>query len=85
MDQAFKHSYKDSFLEFSVEAYNDDGEWANLHELIEAMLKVVKCTSDWKQFEFYVVVKSQGKSQGKSQVKSQGKSHDDWKPAPDLA
>ena len=46
MDQAFKHSYKDSFLEFSVEAYNDDGEWANLHELIEAMLKVVKCTSD---------------------------------------
>ena len=57
MNQEFKHSYKDSSLEFSVEAYNDEGEWANLQELIEAMLKVVKCTSDWKKFELYVVVK----------------------------
>ena len=57
MDQEFKHSYKSSFLEFSVEAYNDEGEWANLQELIEVMLKVVKCTSNWQKFELYVVVK----------------------------
>ena len=57
MDQEFKHSYKSPFLEFSVEAYNDEGEWANLQELIEVMLKVVKCTSNWQKFELYVVVK----------------------------
>ena len=57
MDQEFKHSYKSSFLEFSVEAYNDEGEWANLQELIEVMLKVVKCTSNWQKFGLYVVVK----------------------------
>lgn len=68
---------QDSSLEVTLEAQNDEHSWANVEKLMGALLDIVKCTSDWKTFELYVVVKSQGKSQGKS--------YDDWKPAPDLA
>ena len=73
MNQDFKHSYKDSSLEVTLEAQNDEHSWANAQELMKAVLELVKCTSDWKKFELYIVVKSQGKSQ------------DDWRPDPDLA
>ena len=73
MSQDFKYSYKDAFLEVTLEAQNDEHSWGNVHDLIEATLKIIKCSNDWKKCELYVVVKSQGKSQ------------DDWKPAPDLA
>ena len=77
MNQDFKHSYKDSSLEVTLEAQNDQHSWANIQDLTKALLDIVKCTSDWKKFELYIVVKSQ--------VKSQGKSQDHWQPDPDLA
>ena len=73
MNQNCKHTYQDAFLEVTLEAQNDEHSWANAQELMKAVLELVKCTSDWKKFELYIVVKSQGKS------------YDDWKPAPDLA
>ena len=73
MNQNCKHTYQDAFLEVTLEAQNDEHSWANAQELMKAVLELVKCTSDWKKFELYIVVKSQGKSQ------------DDWRPDPDLA
>lgn len=73
MSQNFTHSYKDPFLEFTVEAQNDEHTHGNVHDLVEAILKVMECTSEWKKFELYVVVKAQKTSQ------------DDWQQDPDLA
>lgn len=66
MSQDFKHSYKDSFLEFSIEAKNDEHSWGDVQELIKAILKVVKCTDDWKQFELYVVIKENNRYKRKT-------------------
>lgn len=85
MKQKFKHSYKDSCLEFHVEACNDEDEWANLQELIEALLKVIKCTYDWKQFEFHVVVKEEQQRERHNTSQTSHNPYNDWRTPPDLA
>ena len=57
MSQEFKHTYQDDFLEVTLEAQNDEHSWANIQDLTKALLDIVKCVSDWKKFELYVVVK----------------------------
>jgi len=57
MNHIFKHSYKDATLEVTLEAQNDGHSWANIQDLTKALLDIVKCTSDWKKFELYIVVK----------------------------
>ena len=57
MNQNCKHTYQDAFLEVTLEAQNDEHSWANAQELMKAVLELVKCTSDWKKFELYIVVK----------------------------
>ena len=52
MNQNCKHTYQDAFLEVTLEAQNDEHSWANAQELMKAVLELVKCTSDWKKFEF---------------------------------
>ena len=54
MSQDFKHTYKDAILEVTVEAQSDKTQ-ANPHELMEAVLKIVRCTDNWEKFELYVV------------------------------
>ena len=61
----------------ALESDNPDVQTRAAITLRAALAQHEARQDDWKQFEFHVVVKSQGKSQGES--------YDDWKPAPDLA